>query len=80
MNEIDWQAPPLDAEDQTLIDSYREVGCPLDSLPHTDAMTALAQKLDRPATDAAKHEIYRRLLRLRKMGRLPRLSQFREAS
>lgn len=80
MGEINWDAPPLSAEDEALIDAYRRVGRPLDDLPHTDQMSELVRLLGRQDTDKEKHEAFRQLMRLRKMGRLPRVTHLRNAS
>jgi len=68
-----WQAPQLQPEDQELIDAYVNIGVVVDELPHTEAISRLVAKLGRQDTDAVKHTVFKRLLRLRKMGRLPRL-------
>ena len=76
MNEpVDWwSAPPLDAADRRLADAYLATGKQLDDLPYTDDFDKLCVRLGVELTNDARHQVYRRLLTLRKMGRLPRLS------
>jgi hypothetical protein len=72
-NKDTWEAPPLDPEDEALISAYVATGIPVDQLPHTNAITQLVEQLNKPQNDQSKHLVFTRLLRLRKMGRLPRL-------
>lgn len=74
--EYDWEVPPLDTHDQRLVDAYSEVGRPLDDLPYTDDFDRLCESLGRNATNEDRHRIYKRLLSLRKSGRLPRVGRF----
>ncbi|QNN24682.1 hypothetical protein HED60_21195 [Planctomycetales bacterium ZRK34] len=76
----DWQFPRLDPEDEALIDAYKAMRVPVDDLPHTPAITELVKRLDKPETDQSKHLVFKRLLRLRKMGRLPRLMESSSSS
>lgn len=73
-NESEWEAPSLDLEDEALISAYVAIGQSVDELPHTEAMTALVSRLDKDPTEASKHAVFKRLLRMRKMGVLPRIS------
>jgi hypothetical protein len=66
---------PLSAEDQELLSAYQRIGRPLDSLPYTPDLDKLIDELGKSKTQAIKHAIFQRLLRLRKRGRLPRVSQ-----
>ncbi len=71
--EIIWDAPPLSPEDQRLVDAYVRVGRPVDELAYTDAFDDLYSMVNGSAGPASKHDVYKRLLTLRKMARLPRL-------
>jgi hypothetical protein len=70
---INWEAPPLTAEDERLGDAYMHVGRPLDDLPYTDDFEKLAQILGISDQLDSRHSLFKRLLWLRKTGRLPRL-------
>lgn len=70
-DEFHWDAPPLSAEDERLVNAYMEVGRALDDLPHTDDFTKLVELLGEKDGDKAKHHVFKRLLTLRKRGRLP---------
>lgn len=67
-----WSAPPLKPEDDRLLASYEKIGRPLDLLPYTEDFEKLMGELVPSATDEAKADVFRRLLYLRKAGRLPR--------
>ncbi len=71
--EFDWSVPPLDAEDQRLAEAYLTVGRPVDALPYTEDFEKIRALIGAVDTNEARHHIYLRLLRLRMMGRLPRL-------
>jgi hypothetical protein len=62
---------PLAADDEELVSGYGRTGRSLDSLPFTDEFDQLIRDLGKPNTDAVKHAVFQRLLRLRKRGRLP---------
>jgi hypothetical protein len=69
-----WRVGPLDADDRRLVDAYQQAGVPLDALPYTDAFERLVERLGHgEPTRERMHDVFRQLLRLRKMGRLPRL-------
>lgn len=70
--QIDWDAPPLSPYDQRLIEAYMAVGRPLDDLPYSDAFDQLMERMGIDDTRENRHAIFKRLLALRKMGRLPR--------
>lgn len=70
---FDFTIPPLDAEDEHLIEAYRSVGRSLDDLPYTPDFDRLCGYLGKPLTDEARHMVYKRLVSLRKRGRLPRV-------
>jgi hypothetical protein len=71
---FDWEVPPLDGPDQRLVDAYLSVGRNLDELPYTEDFERLRELVGLEATDVARNFIFRRLLRFRNMGRLPRIS------
>ena len=70
--EIVWDAPPLSPGDQRLIDAYVRVGRAVDELAYTDAFDELYSLVNGTTGPASKHDVYKRLLTLRKMARLPR--------
>ena len=70
-----WDAPPLAPEDQQLIDAYESVGRSVDDLPYTEEFDAVLRKLGYPETQEQRHSVFKRLLRLRKSGRLPHLGR-----
>lgn len=70
-----WAVPPLDSEDQRLVDAYVHVGKPLDQIVYTSDFDRLVKMLNLPDTADQKHLVYRRLLQLRKRGRLPQLGR-----
>ncbi len=76
---FDWTLPPLDSADERLVEAYRAVGRPLDDLAYTPEFDSILRRLGVDATDEVRHSIYRRLLSLRKSGRLPRISRFIES-
>jgi hypothetical protein len=78
--QFSWSAPPLDVEDQKLIAAYEQVGKPLDFLPYTEEFDRLVHKLRLNETDENKHEVFRRLLNLRKTARLPRANDLIDSS
>ncbi len=71
---VNWTPPPLSKDDERLVSAYLNVGRPLDDLPYTDDFDKLAAAYGAGASLAAKHDLFRRLLRLRKQGRLPRIT------
>ena len=77
-DEYDWWVPPLDSSEQRLVEAYRSVGRPLDDLPYTEDFIKLCAHLGVPASDEARHDVYKQLLRLRRTGRLPRLGLLKE--
>jgi hypothetical protein len=71
--EFPWDAPPLDPQDQRLVEAYRSINRSVDRLPYTQEFEKLRELVSAPDTDEARRFIYQRLLTLRKMGRLPGL-------
>ena len=69
-----WRVTPLSGEDQELVNAYVRIGKPLDQLAYTKEFDELVKMLNRPNTEDQKWLVYRRLLQLRKTGRLPRLA------
>lgn len=68
-----FQESPLPAEDQLLIELYLRLGVPTDQLAYTDEFEALYKALEDAGDTRDRRMVYRRLLNLRKAGRLPRL-------
>jgi hypothetical protein len=73
-DDFDWVGPPVSAEDQRLIDAYVQTRRALDDLAYTPEFQQLVQSLTGEASLLNLHTVFRRLLTLRKMGLLPRLS------
>ena len=63
----------LPKADQDLIRSYAAVGRTVDDLAYTDDFEHLYRLYTQSGHAAPKHEVFRRLLVLRKSGLLPRL-------
>ncbi len=72
-DQFDWKLPPLDAEDQRLVEAYRTVGRPVDDLAYTPEFDRLVHLLGIEDTLDSRHFLYRRLLNLQSRGRLPRV-------
>lgn len=74
---IDWDAPPLDSADQRLVDAYLSVRRPVDDLPYTREFEELYSATVPETADPmkARHDLFRRLLWLRKTARLPRIGR-----
>lgn len=72
--DFNLEIPPLDSSDERLVDAYRTVGKPIDQLPYTADFDRLRTLVGVEPTDDARHQLFLRLLRLRKTGRLPSLS------
>jgi hypothetical protein len=70
--EFDWRVPPLSAEDERLVEAYERIGVPLDALPYTKEFKSLVERLGVEDSETKMHEIWLRLLMLRKKGQLPR--------
>lgn len=64
----------LSADDHRLIDVYVQVGQPVDKLAYTADFDDLFKILTERGERRGREEIFRRLLNLRKAGRLPRLA------
>jgi hypothetical protein len=73
-NVFNWDAPPLSAEDARLVSIYVQIGRPVDDLPYTDDFERLFSNLSLPDTKENRHSVFKRLLTLRKQGRLPSVS------
>ncbi|MCI0366231.1 MAG: hypothetical protein L0219_20410 [Phycisphaerales bacterium] len=73
-SDFNWEAPPLSAEDQKLIEAYMAVGQPLDELPYTEAFDRIVRLIGATKTEESKHSTWKRLLYLRKRALLPRTS------
>lgn len=73
-NDFSWLPPPLSSEEQQLVDLYVRTNCSLDALPYTEEFERLVQEFCGEETREARHNVFMQLLRLRKQGRLPRIS------
>lgn len=72
--EFVWSPPPLSPEDQRLIDAYTRLGRAVDDLAYTPEFEELCRGvIDGEVNDTKRHHIFKRLLGLRKTGRLPRV-------
>ena len=75
--DFEWIDDSLTEEDKRLIDAYAHVGRPVDDLAYTGEfgqLVAIALDMDAAqVTEDQKYRAFRRLLNLRKRGRLPRL-------
>jgi len=73
VDKFSWEAPPLTPEDERLVGAYVKLGRSLDDLPYTEQFNSLVAMVGLKDTEDNKHSVFKRLLRLRKTGRLPRL-------
>ena len=71
--EIEWDAPPLTPEDERLITAYQRAGRPLDDLAYTEEFERLCLEVGANQSRQDRHQVFKRLLTLRKSGRLPSL-------
>lgn len=62
------------AADLRLVAEYAKLAIPVDALAYTDAFDGLYATLHKCGETRPRGEVFRRLLMLRKAGRLPRLS------
>jgi len=69
-----WDAPPLSAEDERLIEAYLRGHRTLDDLPYTPEFDRLVAEVSQTDTPETRHALFKRLFTLRKMGRLPRVA------
>lgn len=74
-HDFDWTVTPLDDVDACLADAYERVGRPLDDLAYTADFDRMLELAGWKADLADKHEAFRRLMNLRKRGRLPRITR-----
>lgn len=75
---FDWSIPPLTPDEQNLADAYVAVGRGLDDLPYTQEFEELCRRIGAGGSDAERHQTFLKLMRLRKTGRLPRISMLVE--
>ena len=73
VDKFSWEVPPLTPEDERLVDAYMKIGRSLDDLPYTEQFNSLIGLVGLKDSEDIKHSVFKRLLRLRKTGRLPRL-------
>ena len=65
-------------DDKALCDAYRRVDVPLDDLAYSPAFEQLLELVDLPNADLRQHhEVWRRLLHLRKWSGEPKLPSIR---
>lgn len=67
------KAKPLSKEDQLLVNLYKQIGIPLDSLPYTTGFERLFKDVQKKFPERTKKDVIQRLFRLRKAARLPRM-------
>jgi hypothetical protein len=72
--DFDWSVPPLTPDEQALADAYVAVGRALDDLPYTAEFEELCRRIGAGESNGQRHQTFLKLLRLRKTGRLPRIS------
>lgn len=75
---FDWSIPPLTSDEQNLASAYVAVGRALDDLPYTLEFEELCRRMGVGESNAERHQTFLKLLRLRKTGRLPRISMLVE--
>ena len=73
-NRFDWSIPPLTLGEQILSEANISTRRALDNLPYIKEFEELCTRLGVAQTDAVSYQIFRKLLRLRKTERLPRIS------
>jgi hypothetical protein len=73
-DDFSWLPPPLDSDEEQLVKLYLQANCSLDALPYTAEFERLVKEYRHEDTREARHEVFMKLLRLRKQGRLPRIS------
>jgi len=64
----------LSPEDLRLVLFYQDTGLPVDFLAYTPEFETLFAKLQQSGDTRSKADVFRRLLNLRKAGRLPRVA------
>ena len=72
MSEFFRESPELNEQDQSLLRAYAEVGCSVDSLPYTSEFEDLVGRIRARGDTRSKNEVLKRLMTLRKAGKLPR--------
>jgi len=60
--------------DWALMREYERIGRPVDDLAYTEEFDRLYKSLEAVRESRSKAEVFRRLLNLRKSGRLPRVA------
>lgn len=71
--DIFTESYPLSDADRALARIYGEIGRSVDELAYTPEFDQLYQHYQDAGHQGSKHEVFRRLLTLRKAGLLPRL-------
>lgn len=72
-SEIFSENVELSDEDRALVRIYGDIGRSVDELAYTPEFDELFKRYREAGYQAKKHEVFRRLLLLRKSGLLPRL-------
>jgi len=72
-NTAAFEASELPEIDQRLLEHYARIGRSVDELAYTDEFDQLHGSLTAAGDTRSKAEVFRRLLNLRKAGRLPRV-------
>ena len=73
MSDFFRESQNLSPQDQNLLELYSKTGCAIDSLPYTSEFEELVGKLRATGDIRSRSEILRRLMTLRKAGKLPRI-------
>ncbi|HEX8875647.1 MAG TPA: hypothetical protein VF777_02800 [Phycisphaerales bacterium] len=69
-----FRPDPLSELDQVLLDLYLKFGKSVDDLAYSDEFEVIYAELQARGDKRTKGQVYRRLLSLRKSGRLPRVA------
>ncbi len=69
-----FEPAPLSEHDRMLVDLYTRAGRAADELAYTDEFERIYEQLKKAGDTRSKAEVFRRLLSLRKSGRLPRVA------
>lgn len=75
MSKMIRDAVELPAVDQRLVDEYERLATPVDDLPYTSEFQRMVDRLQSSGDTRTPAEILRRLLRLRKAAKLPRVGR-----
>jgi len=73
-DKFSWLPPALTPEEERLVDLYVDTGRPLDDLPYTADFERMVAQARGETSREACHDVLKQLFRLRKQGRLPRVT------